>query len=809
MIKHVLCFLSRFSVKTKIAFLIVFLICGVVIWNVSYMQEIVERNEKAQKVLSSFKTAQMLNTLLFSLQKERAYSIAAENENNKEILKKIRKETDEHLSKYFAHTKILKTVESKNIDEKIVLLRDKVSDLKKIRADIDAKKIVGEEIIRYYRDSLIKHFIELITIMTAHIESNDFNAYFNFISAIEYLSLEHALIQVAIVQDKEFNQLWYDLILTHKAKREAYIDRFKTFAKPEVIAAYNKLYSTPAFISLTKVLEELKSQVGDKIEGIDEDSWLKLYDEYVKNIKEVESLSSTIVKTKIEAVLQSNSDIYRRSVLMLVIPMFFVLISAWLIFIDIRISLHTLLGFLKANDIDRENQVLLLKSKSEFGAIYRTLFAFNTKIKDQIKVIEKTYETDQLTGIPNRNKLLKEMKQKQYSGQDFTIIYIDIHNFSYINDSFGQDIGDIYLQETAKVLYQIAGSISSDAVLEKNVFRMGSDEFVLICSHLEYINLLISKLKEIYIIRHDSVDMLLSFTFGIASSSDIKDSESSMLSRAEIASRFAIKNHKRYEHYDKEAHLERYHKANLEWIKKIAQAFSDNLFVVHFQAIARAADKEVLKYEVLIRMYDNEKELMISPGEFLSVLQNTGHEKELTKLIINQSFKVYENVKVDISINMTRDDLDDDMLDYLIAKSTKHSISAESIVIELVESEELLKEKYIRIIQEIKRAGFKIAIDDFGTGYSNFAYLTEIKPDYIKIDGSLVQNIHTKEGYKVVEGIYNFAKNLGIEVIAEFVSSEEIYEKVKSIGIEYAQGYHIGYVISYDEIIKIGDKVGK
>ena len=193
--------------------------------------------------------------------------------------------------------------------------------------------------------------------------------------------------------------------------------------------------------------------------------------------------------------------------------------------------------------------------------------------------------------------------------------------------------------------------------------------------------------------------------------------------------------------------------------------------------------------------------------EFLGVLQNAGHEKDLTKLIIDQSFQSYEKCQIDLSINMTKDDLDEDMVDYIIAKVTKHQIAPKSIMIELVESEELLKENYIAIIQELKRVGFKVAIDDFGTGYSNFAYLTEIKPDYIKIDGSLIEKIDQNEQDRhVVEGIYNFASNLGIEVVAEYVSSDALFEIVKEIGIEYVQGYYIGSVMSCKEIQKLKEK---
>ncbi len=804
MIQVILYFLSRFSVKIKVAFLIIFLISGVLFWNISYLNDTIEYNEETKKILSSFNTAEKLNSILYSLQNERAYSIAfAEHGKDKEKLEQVRQETDAFLKMFGSCKRNLEAIPNQKISDKIALLTKEIKELKNIREEVDNSRVEGDEIVRYYTDALIKHFIDLIALMTTRIESNDFNAYFNLISAIEYTSLEQALVQVAVGREESFDQSWYDLISTQDAKSQTYLDRFKTYAEPEVIKAYYALYSTSAFIHLNQMLEALKRQVGEKVSGIDIDVWLAYYDTYMNDIKAVEALNTQTVQEKIESIIAKENAKFNKNIMLLLLPLLFVLAVAWFIFIDIKKSLHTLLSFLKEKGSRSEDQILLLQSRSELGMIYRTLFDFNNKVKDQIKIIEHSYETDALTSIPNRNRLLKEMEEMQAQGHNFTVIYIDIHNFSHINDSFGQEVGDIYLQETAQILKEIAGSISSDKLLETDVFRMGSDEFVLICSHAQYINLLINKLKEIYIIEHEDIDMPLSFTFGIANS-DTKHSQASLLSRAEIASRYAIRMHKRYAYYDEDALLEKRHKANLEWVKKIAAAFNDGLFAVHFQPIATTVEKKVVKYEVLIRMYDKVNKIMISPAEFLGVLQKSGHEKELTKLIIDQSFQSYEKCQIDLSLNMTREDLDNDMVDYLIAKAVHYKVPPQSIVIELVESEELLKGNYITIINEIKSAGFKIAIDDFGTGYSNFAYLTQLKPNFIKIDGSLIEHIDTNEEQRqVVEGIYHFANKLGIEVIAEFITNESLRQAVQEIGIEYVQGYYIGEVVSCEEIKQI------
>jgi EAL domain-containing protein (putative c-di-GMP-specific phosphodiesterase class I) len=96
-------------------------------------------------------------------------------------------------------------------------------------------------------------------------------------------------------------------------------------------------------------------------------------------------------------------------------------------------------------------------------------------------------------------------------------------------------------------------------------------------------------------------------------------------------------------------------------------------------------------------------------------------------------------------------------------------------------------------VKTIKSKGGKIAIDDFGSGYSNFMHIINLDIDILKIDGSIVKRINDDEdSYKIVQTIVNFARNLNIKVVAEFVFNEEIYIKVKELGIDYTQGYHIG-----------------
>ena len=134
--------------------------------------------------------------------------------------------------------------------------------------------------------------------------------------------------------------------------------------------------------------------------------------------------------------------------------------------------------------------------------------------------------------------------------------------------------------------------------------------------------------------------------------------------------------------------------------------------------------------------------------------------------------------------------MEKDVVDFLIQKIYEFDIG-HSLTIEITESEGIDNiEEVISFIKIVKNLGVKIAIDDFGTGYSNFSYLVRLQADFIKLDGSIIQDINkTKSAKAVVEAIVFFAKKIGIKTVAEFVSSKEIYETCKELEIDYFQGY--------------------
>jgi EAL domain-containing protein (putative c-di-GMP-specific phosphodiesterase class I) len=183
----------------------------------------------------------------------------------------------------------------------------------------------------------------------------------------------------------------------------------------------------------------------------------------------------------------------------------------------------------------------------------------------------------------------------------------------------------------------------------------------------------------------------------------------------------------------------------------------------------------------------------------------------LTKIVLEKSFQKFENLPFEFSVNISYEDIENpDFLDFIKELLKKYNIS-NKVVFEILEDESIKNYNLlISFVDEVKALGCKVAIDDFGSGYSNFEHLLKMNIDYLKIDASLIKNIATNENsYKITKTIIEFAKNLNLKTIAEFVENEEIFNIVRSLGADYSQGYFFSAPISIPKVIKYNENGDK
>nr|WP_283401111.1 EAL domain-containing protein [Desulfurobacterium pacificum] len=234
---------------------------------------------------------------------------------------------------------------------------------------------------------------------------------------------------------------------------------------------------------------------------------------------------------------------------------------------------------------------------------------------------------------------------------------------------------------------------------------------------------------------------------------------------------------------------------------ELKEAIVEDRIIPVFQPIIDLRSDNVDKYEVLMRIKDKEGNF-ISPGDFLPVAKKISLYSKLSRRLIEKAIDVVKRKGIKVSINISSEDLASSENRRWLLEIIEDEDIAKNVCFEIVETEafsdlNILKNFY----SEIKERGSELAIDDFGSGYSNYEYISIIKPDYLKVDGSLISKILESEDVEtLVKYIVKFAQDLKIKTVAEFVSSEEIYKKVIELGFDYGQGFYLGKPVTEDEL---------
>ena len=404
-----------------------------------------------------------------------------------------------------------------------------------------------------------------------------------------------------------------------------------------------------------------------------------------------------------------------------------------------------------------------------------------TELVHKTEDLEKNLKEDFLTKKGNRFKLLEDISK---ASQPYLAL-IDINRFSEINDFYGHDVGDEVLQTLARMIKEFL--FNTNYIL----YRVHSDEFAILADNEKKENF-IKNIK--YISEHISSqplmindkELYIQTTYSISF-----EEKENLIETANITKKYS-KTNKNIVVYDKSLELEKIYEKNILWTLKIKKALEEDRIIPYYQAIFNLKTNKIEKYESLIRLID-ENNLPISPYYFLEISKKSKQYLKLTKRIIAKSFEYFKDKNSEFSVNLTIKDIKNQEVSSFIIEKIKEYNIASKLVFEIVESEGIDNfEEINSFIDKVKDLGCKIAIDDFGSGYSNFEYLIKLNADYIKIDGSLIKDILVnKNNQEIVITIIDFAKRQGFKTIAEFVSNKEIFDKVKELGIDYAQGYYI------------------
>lgn len=396
--------------------------------------------------------------------------------------------------------------------------------------------------------------------------------------------------------------------------------------------------------------------------------------------------------------------------------------------------------------------------------------------------IEYQFYNDQLTSLPNRKRLLETLSENRNA----ILLIVDIDKFQEINDLYGDKIGNDILKNTADIL-------KDNLPAKAELYKLHADEYAiyfpddLSYEEIQSLAIFISNSIENDTFTINDSEIFINVTLGIAFGNSL------LLNNADIALKLAKKKKKRYLIYDSSMNIEHEYEQNLKWTKKIKDAIAEDRIEPLFQPIVNSQTKEIVKYEALMRMVDEDGKY-IAPIHFLELAKKNKLYPELTKIMLNKTFEKFKDAKTQVSINLSVQDILNETVHATILEKLHQYKLGSKVVFELLESEGIENfDEVIKFIKEVKETGAKISIDDFGTGYSNFEYLMKLNVDYIKIDASMIKDIDkNKNSQMVTETIIDFAEKMQIKTVAEFIHSEDVYNMIKKMGITYAQGYYFG-----------------
>ncbi|OGQ85780.1 MAG: hypothetical protein A2512_11535 [Deltaproteobacteria bacterium RIFOXYD12_FULL_56_24] len=406
---------------------------------------------------------------------------------------------------------------------------------------------------------------------------------------------------------------------------------------------------------------------------------------------------------------------------------------------------------------------------------------------------------DPQTGLFNlrffRDLLEQEINRSERDDDRFSLLLLDLDNFKNINDNFGHTFGDCFLVQLATLIKETGRS--GDIIA-----RFGGDEFILLLPASEHAQAYSIGQRISATIADLRLDTPGGGTVGITASmglvtfpdhgqslADLILMSEKMVERAKLQGKNTVV-------YPLEDDLLELYKEKSEKTLFLKKALDENNIIPYFQPVYNFPKGAVEHYEVLMRIKTADGR--VTPAhEFIEIAEEMGIISRMDILLME---KVFEKVRLEnftgkLFFNVSpRDLVYSEFMASVVRLVDAYQIPPERVVFEITEREAIrnlaLVEKFVL---NLKMKGFRFALDDFGSGFSSYFYLKKFTVDYIKIDGEFVRNMDTNEiDCAVVESVMVLARRIGVQVIAEFVETEPVFQMLAQMGIDCAQGYYLG-----------------
>ena len=392
-----------------------------------------------------------------------------------------------------------------------------------------------------------------------------------------------------------------------------------------------------------------------------------------------------------------------------------------------------------------------------------------------------------------------------YKNNTKTIYIVDILYMKDINAVYGFENGNFILSQLHKLLKkdiknQILLSLGRRFCIDiKNthvdvftitIFEELHEMEIMKVKNIIYNNIVTKQ----FALFNNDIEIDIDVTIGCSKG---KDKELQVY--AEKALHNAKLNYIHFMYYD--SNLYKNHFLNEELLAALHRNIKEETVEPFFQAIQDNKTSEIIKYEALMRIYDKDGNI-IMPQVFIGKARKYRLFNKLMEILILKVFKYIREYKIHVSINLDYNDILNPTMKALIVDNIKDNDIGSYLTIEILESKKINNFYLVNdFINDLKAYDVQIAIDDFGSGFSNYEHILNINTDYIKLDGSLIKKIDEDIYYNLLKSIVLFCKEQNIKVVAEFVSNLKVLRYVKSLDIDYSQGYYINKPEKIDQII--------
>jgi len=443
------------------------------------------------------------------------------------------------------------------------------------------------------------------------------------------------------------------------------------------------------------------------------------------------------------------------------------------------------------NNIKTTNHELNIKCRA---MLHGTLIVLED-ITDE-KVLLHKANHDNLTQLINRQhfeeRLSAALSKSKAHNLVGAIAFIDLDKFKPVNDTAGHAAGD-------ELLKRISTIMQSRIRDRDTLGRIGGDEFAIILEDcpmqkaeqiIEYIRKDIEKMA----FSHDGKSFNISISAGISPINETYADITTLMNAADTACQ-ASKNQGRNQVHilnQKEGEYEA-HVKEVAWIDEINKALAQDKFILYAQKITAlnpGVDKS--HYEILLRL-KNADGSITPPNAFIPSAERYELMPQIDRWVIYHAFSLFNRTE-HYAINLSGQTVSDpNLASYIVALQDKFKVIPNHITFEITETAAIHNLNKLKIfIIQLKSKGYQFSLDDFGTGLSSFSYLKNMAVNFLKIDGQFVRDIGNDDvSFAMVKSINDVGHSMGIYSIAEFVEDADILDKLKEIGIDFAQGYHL------------------